>query len=201
MGPRPQTDSLSSTGMGLHLCPQLLPLCPGHVLRPAAAQGQQEGWECGGPRKADLLHPLLHLCLTTAPVLVLTFCLATPPSLSRYFLLFPMWCVNEKWSLLHPKRPTVLLHSAEWCLGTHRLLVHQLLHSVAGKKKKKEEFSPPRPHNHRYAWQSSRSVDTGHSPSPAAYTTGVILSPNPAHLDCLFSLENWYCHFYPLPKL
>lgn len=68
-GLRLGTDSLSSTGMGLHLCPQLLPLCPGHVLRPAAAQGQQEGWELGAPRQTDLLHPLLRLRLITAPVL------------------------------------------------------------------------------------------------------------------------------------
>lgn len=54
-------------GLGLHLRPQLLPLRPGHVLHPAAAQGQQEGWKRGAPRQAGLLHPLLCLHLTGRP--------------------------------------------------------------------------------------------------------------------------------------
>lgn len=54
-------------GLGLHLRPQLLPLCPGHVLHPAAAQGQQEGRKCRAPRQAGLLHPLLCLHLTVHP--------------------------------------------------------------------------------------------------------------------------------------
>lgn len=157
-GMEAQTDSFSSTGMGLHLRPQLLPLCPGHVLCPAAAQGQQEGWERRGPRQADLLHPLLHLCLTIPPpththTRPLPSCLAVLLSLPRYFLYFVMRPVHEKWSSLHPKRPAGLLHSAECCLGTHWFCVHQLLHSVQEKK----ELYPPRPHNHRCAWQ--RTLD------------------------------------------
>ncbi|XP_043326041.1 protein myomaker isoform X1 [Cervus canadensis] len=46
---------------------ELLPLRPGHVLHPAAAQGQQEGWKRGAPRQAGLLHPLLCLHLTGRP--------------------------------------------------------------------------------------------------------------------------------------
>lgn len=46
-------------GVGLHLRAQLLPLCPGHGPRAAAAQGEQEGWECRDPRQAGLLHALL----------------------------------------------------------------------------------------------------------------------------------------------
>ena len=60
-------SSSSPAGLGLHLRPQLLPLCPGHGLRPAAAQGQQEGWKRGVPRQAGLLHPLLCLYLTVQP--------------------------------------------------------------------------------------------------------------------------------------
>ena len=62
-GLRPQTNP-PPAGLGLHLRPQLLPLCPGHVLHPAAAQGQQEGRKCGAPGQAGLLHTLLCLYLT-----------------------------------------------------------------------------------------------------------------------------------------
>uniref|UniRef100_F7B9H9 Myomaker, myoblast fusion factor n=1 Tax=Equus caballus TaxID=9796 RepID=F7B9H9_HORSE len=48
----------------LHFFFELLPLCPGHVLHPAAAQGQQEGRKCGAPGQAGLLHTLLCLYLT-----------------------------------------------------------------------------------------------------------------------------------------
>lgn len=66
-GLRPQMDLSPPAGLGLHLRPQLLPLCPGHVLHLAAAQGQQEGWECRDPGQAGLLQPLLCLCLTLHP--------------------------------------------------------------------------------------------------------------------------------------
>ncbi|XP_055255068.1 protein myomaker isoform X1 [Moschus berezovskii] len=62
-GPGPHV-ALLLRGLGLHLRPQLLPLRPGHVLHPAAAQGQQEGRKCRAPRQAGLLHPLLCLHLT-----------------------------------------------------------------------------------------------------------------------------------------
>lgn len=58
-GPR-----LCPAGVGPRLRAQLLPLRPGPVLRPAAAQGQQEGWRRGGPGQAGLLHPVLRLHLT-----------------------------------------------------------------------------------------------------------------------------------------
>lgn len=68
---RPQTDPPprlpAPAGLGLHLCPQLLPLCPGHVLRPPATQGQQEGWKRRAPGQAGLSHPLLCLHLTSHP--------------------------------------------------------------------------------------------------------------------------------------
>lgn len=65
----PLTARRAPAGVGPHLRPQLLPLRPGRVLRPAAAQGQQEGWRRGAARQAGLLHPVLCLPLTCAPPL------------------------------------------------------------------------------------------------------------------------------------
>lgn len=66
--PRPDTHAPSTpAGLGSHLRAQFLPLRPGHVLRPAAAQGEQEGWRRRAPGQAGLRHPVLCLCLTLHP--------------------------------------------------------------------------------------------------------------------------------------
>lgn len=193
------TDSFSSTGMGLHLRSQLLPLCPGHVLRSAAAQGQQEGWERRGPRQADLLHSLLHLCLTVAPLLQAPAFLSGSPAVSPGILpTLSQWNVHEEWPPLHPERPPGLLQSAKCCLGTHEFCVHQLFHSI--QEKKKRELYPPRLHNHRCAWQSSRPINIGPKSQPSSiHNSSIRVIYFPACQDCLPSLGNWDCPFYPRP--
>lgn len=127
-------SSVSPAGLGLHLRPQLLPLCPGHGLRPAAAQGQQEGWKRGAPRQAALLHPLLCLYLTVhprlqAPALPHPRPGERPPS-------FPTW----------RNAPPQILRSLQGC-GKHPtecLLENPLLRFLLGTKHhagKKRTFS------------------------------------------------------------
>lgn len=53
------SNAFPFAGVGLHLRAQLLPLCPGHGLRAAAAQGEQEGRGGWQPCQARLLHAVL----------------------------------------------------------------------------------------------------------------------------------------------
>lgn len=181
------TDSFSSTGMGLHLRSQLLPLCPGHVLRSAAAQGQQEGWERRGPRQADLLHSLLHLCLTVAPLLQAPAFLSGSPAVSPGILpTLSQWNVHEEWPPLHPERPPGLLQSAKCCLGTHEFCVHQLFHSIQ-EKKKRENFIPQGCITIGVPGRALGQSILAPSRNPAAYTTaayGLSISL-PARIVCL----------------
>lgn len=199
-GEKPHTDTHAPSapaGLGSHLCAQLLPLRAGHVLHPAAAQGEQEGWRRRAPGQAGLRHPVLCLYLTLHPYPLQApacpvLCLGSPGCPS------PAQAVQEKLCARIPRGPRGL--GSTHCVGSWRTQVLSW--------KEKTFLPPPRPR----AWLVGMSAESWSqhlsSPPPRPQKSqpspnhkGVLPTTRSCVLPChLFSLGHWHHHLGPMPS-